>query len=391
MRKSLFLVMLAIFAAGLMLAPGAIAQTDDQPVVRAVLFFSPTCPHCHEVINKLLIPMVDKYGDRLQILAINITEEQGQQFYQVAVEHYSIPPNRLGVPTLIVNDEVLVGSGEIPDKFPQIVEDGLAGAGIDWPGIPGLAGMVAQVPAEPTAESAQPAAENAAPPANSQPTTAPLTDAPPAPTAPGVTLSENSVPEMAAAESPAPDPVGISLAGLVLGAMLAALAFAALIIIRRGGDLLHAGQAGGPARGWLIPLLGLAGLGVAGYLAYVEITGATAVCGPVGNCNAVQSSPYATILGIPIAVLGLANYAAIIGLWFGYRYANNSLADWSLLALLAITAAGTLFSVYLTALEIFVIHAVCAWCISSAIITTAMLLLVVMSIRPAPARRTVPA
>ncbi len=376
MRKSLFLVMLAIFAAGLMLAPGAAAQTDDQPVVRAVLFFSPTCPHCHEVINKLLIPMIDQYGDRLQILAINITEEQGQQFYQVAVEHYSIPPNRLGVPTLIVNDEVLVGSGEIPDKFPQIVEDGLAGSGIDWPGIPGLADMMAQAPAEPATEPTQPAAGNAAPPA---------------PTAPVATLSENSVPEIAAAESPAPDPVGISLAGLVLGAMLAALAFAALIIIRRGGDLLHAGQAGGPARGWLIPLLCLAGLGVAGYLAYVEITGATAVCGPVGNCNAVQASPYATILGIPIAVLGLANYAAIVGFWAAYRYANNSLADWSLLALLAITAAGTLFSVYLTALEIFVIHAVCAWCISSAIITTAMLLLVAMSIRPAPARRTVPA
>jgi thiol-disulfide isomerase/thioredoxin len=51
----------------------ATAQPADEPAVRAVLFYSPTCPHCHEVIQNTLIPMVDRYGDRLQILAIDVT------------------------------------------------------------------------------------------------------------------------------------------------------------------------------------------------------------------------------------------------------------------------------------------------------------------------------
>ena len=119
MKRYLFLlsVLLTAFA---LLTPIAVAQSEDEAVVHAVLFYSPTCPHCHTVINDLLIPLLEKYGDNLQILGINVTEEQGQALYQLTIEHYQIPPTRLGVPTLVVNDVVLVGSGEIPDHFPEI-------------------------------------------------------------------------------------------------------------------------------------------------------------------------------------------------------------------------------------------------------------------------------
>ena len=120
------------------------------------------------------------------------------------------------------------------------------------------------------------------------------------------------------------------------------------------------------------------------YLAYVEINQVEAVCGPVGNCNVVQTSPYAQIIGIPIAVLGLFNYGAIIVTWGVQKYGAGSLANLATLALVALTIFGTGFSIYLTLLEIFVIHAICAWCLTSAIITTILMLLAVMPVTHQP-------
>jgi uncharacterized membrane protein len=121
-------------------------------------------------------------------------------------------------------------------------------------------------------------------------------------------------------------------------------------------------------------------LGVSIYLAYVEISHVQAVCGPVGECNIVQASPYAQILGIPIAVLGILNYLAILVLWRVQRYAGGRLVKLSAFGLLGLTLAGTLFSIYLTCLELFVIRAVCAWCLSSAVITTLLMLLAAIPI-----------
>jgi uncharacterized membrane protein len=124
--------------------------------------------------------------------------------------------------------------------------------------------------------------------------------------------------------------------------------------------------------GWLIPLLAVMGLGVAVYLAYVKTQAVAAGCGPVGDCNAVQTSEYAYLFGIPIGVLGVIGYVAILVTWaWGAWRADNR----ATLALLAITAFGVLFSIYLTYLEPFVISAVCAWCLTSAVVMTLLLLL----------------
>ena len=116
---------------------------DDAPAadnaVRAIIFFSPTCPHCETVIQNLLIPMIEEYGqDTLIIVAIDTSTESGQAIYQSAIEAFQIPDDRRGVPTLIIEDTVLVGSGEIPDQFPGLVEDALNASGTDWPAIPGF-------------------------------------------------------------------------------------------------------------------------------------------------------------------------------------------------------------------------------------------------------------
>lgn len=133
----------------------------------------------------------------------------------------------------------------------------------------------------------------------------------------------------------------------------------------------------------LIPALALIGLGVAGYLAYVETQAVEAMCGLIGDCNAVQSSPYATLFGVlPVGVLGAVGYVAILAAWSWERTGSGRLARYSPLAVFGMSFVGVLFSIYLTYLEPFVIKAVCAWCLTSAVIITLIMLL---SLNPARA------
>lgn len=128
----------------------AAAQEPAPAAVHAVLFYSPSCGHCHYVIGEILPPVIDQYGDQLQVIGVDVTQSGGQAMYQAAIAYFQIPEMRRGVPTLIVGDVVLVGSGEIPEQFPTIIEEGLATGGIDWPAIPGLAEAMAA--SEPTPE-----------------------------------------------------------------------------------------------------------------------------------------------------------------------------------------------------------------------------------------------
>jgi uncharacterized membrane protein len=123
----------------------------------------------------------------------------------------------------------------------------------------------------------------------------------------------------------------------------------------------------------MIPILCLIGLGVAGYLAYVETAQVEAVCGPVGDCNTVQQSEYARLFGIvPIGILGMAGYGMILLAWTIGRFGRGWMSILAGLALLGMTTFGMLFSIYLTFLEPFVIGATCAWCLTSALMMAAL-------------------
>ena len=127
---------------------------------------------------------------------------------------------------------------------------------------------------------------------------------------------------------------------------------------------------------WMIPLLCVIGLGVAGYLSYIEITLSKALCGSVGDCNTVQLSPYARLWGVlPIGVLGMGGYIAMIIAWWTGRQKWSWVSSYAPIALFGLAFFGTVFSAYLTYLEPFVIKAVCIWCITSAVIVTLLLLL----------------
>jgi uncharacterized membrane protein len=125
---------------------------------------------------------------------------------------------------------------------------------------------------------------------------------------------------------------------------------------------------------WIIPVLCFLGLFVAGYLTFIETTKTEAVCGPIGDCNAVQNSSYAKVFGIlPVGLLGMAGYVAILVAWLVQRYGPAALRNLASIAMWGMAIFGVLFSIYLTFLEPFVIGATCVWCISSAVLITILL------------------
>ncbi|GAC1437172.1 MAG: hypothetical protein NVSMB51_10340 [Solirubrobacteraceae bacterium] len=118
-----------------------------------------------------------------------------------------------------------------------------------------------------------------------------------------------------------------------------------------------------------ISLLALLGAGIAGYLSYVHYAGIAAVCSIGGGCEQVQSSRYAELAGVPVALLGLLSYLAILLL---VRIRDSEACR---LALLGVTMVGFGFSGYLTYREIWTIKAICPWCAASAILMTLLLVL----------------
>jgi uncharacterized membrane protein len=118
----------------------------------------------------------------------------------------------------------------------------------------------------------------------------------------------------------------------------------------------------------MLGVLAAAGLLISAYLTWVHFAQVAPVCvGGSGGCETVQSSRYATVLGVPVAVLGIIGYAGLLfsavlrgelGVYLGFLFA----------------LVGTLFSAYLTYLEVFVIHAICQWCVASAAIMVAALI-----------------
>jgi uncharacterized membrane protein len=328
---------------------GAPVRAED-PVVRAVLFYSPSCPHCHQVMTEDLPPIQAELGDALQVLSIDVTQPAGQSFYQAAVARFEIAEERIGVPTLIVGHVVLVGSAEIPARLPALAQALLADGGSDWPAVPGLAAVLP----------------------SPEPSTA---------TAPAASGADPELSAGDAFERVGRDPLGNGLAIVVLVGLLASIAWVGAAAWRAGVRA----SPGSPSA-W-IAAAALAGLAVAAYLSSVELALSPAVCGPVGDCEIVHASAYARLFGVPVALLGVAGYLAVLGCWLGTRLWSGLPRLAARHGLVAMATAGVLFSVYLTFLEPFVIGATCAWCLASAILMAATLLLAAASLwpwRPAP-------
>jgi uncharacterized membrane protein len=315
----------------------------------------------------------------------------------------------------------MVGGVDIPQRAPDLIREGIAAGGVDLPPIPGLKEAYEEAVAQATQEAAE------SPPSEE------VAEAPPAADSVNTAPPEEEVfvvQESTLAARLARDPLGNALAiavllGLVAGAgtvivpglrglsvpwfagrlgrlatlatALGSFAVAATLVVNPGGGSLATPtalvvtlalfvvalviarklQADEIPPSWLLVLVAVAGLLVAIYMAYVEVSQTEAVCGVVGDCNTVQQSTYARLFGLlPIGVLGVVGYVLMLLAWVIGHSGAGSLPRLAQVALLGMALFGTLFSVYLTFLEPFVIGATCAWCLTSALTMLLLLWLV---------------
>ncbi len=414
-------LMLALLALLVVVMPSVSAAQDatPEPVVYGVFFYSPTCPHCINVLTNYWPSIQEEFGDQLRVMFVDATTEQGGMMMLATVTALNIESR--GVPMLIIGSDVMVGEIEIPQRAPTVIREGLQSGGIGLPAVPGLeavyqAALAAREAQDATPENAdaQPTPEDAAEVQMTAPTEAEQTlgerlaaD----PVANGlavvilVMLAVSFLAVLPVAVRAAPQaaeptrraPVGLQQVALILVSLLGlGLAVSLLagaqdhpsVLLLAGGELVIfliivgaiARAWGGKALpGWLVPLAALAGLGAAGYLSYVELTLSEAVCGVVGNCNTVQQSLYARVFNIPIGVLGIAGYILILAVWLLSRERKWQAQMDKLLQAMALF--GVAFSIYLTFLEPFVIGATCVWCLTSAVI----MLLLLWLVTPSPA------
>jgi uncharacterized membrane protein len=373
-----YIIRVIYFVGLLSILPFGRTVYADEPVVHAVLFYSPSCPHCHTVMAEDLPPIIDKFGDQILILGINTYTEKGNELFLETVRFFNIPRERTGVPMLVVGENILVGAYEIPQKFPEIISNGLASGGIDWPEIPGLAqilkdesiaGSNENNPIEDRVEeNPLPDIEENISSANSnhddigeeivnQNEQSSIVNSD---IGGSIVITEN----MTVFERFVQDKTGNTISTLVLFGMI-------FSVLWLGNSLLRTSHKLNQWPNWFMTILLFIGLIVAMYMSYIEITANEAICGPVGDCNTVQQSPYAFLFGsIPIGLLGVMGYIAIGSVWVFSIKGPKRWRKFSLISLWGLLLFGILFSIYLTFLEPFVIGATCAWCLTSAVVIT---------------------
>ncbi len=115
-------------------------------------------------------------------------------------------------------------------------------------------------------------------------------------------------------------------------------------------------------------VLAAIGFGVATYLTYIHYAGINPACTAGQSCIKVQTSVWSKVDGIPVALLGLIGYIGILATLVAPDREQTRMAT------LGLTVIGVGFSAYLTYRELFSIHAICEWCVSSAVILTLLLI-----------------
>jgi uncharacterized membrane protein/thiol-disulfide isomerase/thioredoxin len=334
-----------IFMAAICLS-GLSTQVSGNPdVVNAVLFYSPDCPHCHQLIEEILIPLKYQFPESLQIFGIDITTSAGSRIFQNYIDTFAVSAYRQGVPALIIGNNAVLAGEEIEAQASAVIEEVLSSGGSSLPAIPGLW----------TDEYS--AGEGI--------------DFKPLETVRDEFLHSSPPQAQPQAELEAVDKI---LGWSVISILAASLIFFFTRLSRYGINPFPG--AFNPKIPVFLFFLILAGLAVSLYLSYVEIQHLDAFCGPVGDCTAVQDSYFSRILGFPVAVLGAIHYFIFFVFLLVFRFAEGISARILALGLILLAFTAVLYSMFLTGLEIWVIHAVCSWCLGSAVISAGILCLI---------------
>ena len=119
------------------------------------------------------------------------------------------------------------------------------------------------------------------------------------------------------------------------------------------------------------------------YLLIYKLTGANAMCIGNGGCHSVNFSPYSMIYGIPISAIGVVTYLIILVI-HSLEPRGRFLRENGPLAVFGLGLTGVAFSAYLTYLELYVIHAVCPFCVTSAVLVSVIFIVAIVRLVKQP-------
>ena len=135
-------------------------------------------------------------------------------------------------------------------------------------------------------------------------------------------------------------------------------------------------------------LLSLAGLLISAYLYLYKLGKIGDLACGTGGCETVQLSPWSRIAGVEVALIGVLGYAGLLGLSLASLQPGLAGRQWPVKLLAGLAGIGVLFTGYLTYLELFVIHAICRWCVASGFIILAIVIVALLDFRRLPRVRT---
>jgi len=335
MRKPITLLIAMLLVFSLSTNVKAAPQVQEKPAVHAILFWENGCSLCSQTLTTILPTVQEKYQSQLSLLLIELASTQDVDNLYSLGAILGLTKEKINVPFLLIDHIALIGADDIKTKLSGLVESYLAAGGVEYPNVSLLSEMLPK----------------------------------------GVNFATSDFYlQFVSSSAVKTNSTGMAMAWVIMILMGLALVFAIAMIWRA-----FQGKSLSPLKNWMdiaIPILAIIGLGASIYLTYVELTHTRALCGPVGDCNSVQSSPYAKLFGfLPVGLLGAFGYVAILATWLWRRLRQDTPTKIAGPAMFGMALFGTLFSIYLTYLELFVIHAVCIWCLSSAVIITALMLL----------------
>ncbi|MBU2643278.1 hypothetical protein KKI24_01115 [bacterium] len=389
------------------------AQPAGSPIVKGLFFYKSDCPECQKLQRDILPGIKQRFGEQIVILSLNTADPQGGSLLLNALVDLGIPFSQ-SLPIVIIGKQHWSLVSDVIEKLPDVIRDGLDASGIDWPDISGLPGFLKNLEQLPENQkqtwfiSARSGAL-------------------------GFLFSDMG-------RKFNHDPLGNSYAVALLIAMIITLGYAIFLVYRNSpgeidlltqwfflilsllgiaitwqlADVDHILQSqktfGGSFENqlallvlasmiigflfsfwalyrntskktviwqrWGIPLFLIIGGIAAVYLTYIEVSHTIAVCGAVGDCNAVQQSEYTRLFGIiSIGILGVFGHLFIFSIWVIGQFGPLHWRGKCKILLWCVLMIGVAFFLYLTFLEPFVIGATCFWCLTTATAMTLQLLI----------------
>lgn len=387
------LMVLALIAGGVQAQPS---------IVHAVMFYSSSCTHCQQVLQETLPPLRSTYGVQFDLLLLDVGNRQMSALYAEICGVYEIDEALCGaVPAVIIGQSVLIGSDKIDEYLPGLIAAGLAAGGTPFPAVPGMEAAIEYIESFRNAEVTPPEHEAYAVELEVDTWYGGFLDRPVEfglmsamllmlIGSLGLFCNRYRILQVRRDFGQSKGAAYILLFLLALSLPLVFLLFDTAKITSFGNrivgltGMLLIGVAG--ASVWLVardrhtllpntvlPPCAVAGLLISIYMLQSELGHQAPYCGPIGDCVAVQHSVYAWLFGrLPVGVVGIAGYLTLLLVWGIGRFVRGTAQRSAALALLVLLSIGLLFSAYLTFLEIFVIQAMCAWCLTSAMLMLLM-------------------